>query len=206
MSISKLCIAIGLLVFVLQTGNAIGQTSMPSGDDVAMKGIDRLRLDLIDSFNKGDVDRLLSHVDTNAVVTWQNGEVCHGPEAVRAYYNKMIKGDHPIVAKLSTDPVVEDRHIYGDWAVSAGNLHDTYELTDGSTFKFDSHFTVTIAKRGDGWKIVSFHASVNAFENPILAIVAKKTATWVGLGAGIAGLVVGFVAAKLLSRRKRAAP
>ena len=206
MSISKLRIAIGLLVLVVQSVNAMGQTSMPSGDDVAMKRIDRLRLDLIDSFNKGDVDRLLSHVDANAVVTWQNGEVCHGPEAVRAYYNKMMKSDHPIVAKLSTDPVVEDRHIYGDWAVSAGNLHDAYELTDGSTFKFDSHFTATIAKRGDDWKIVSFHASVNAFENPILAMVAKKTATWVGLGAGIAGLVVGFAVSKLLSRRKRTAP
>ena len=29
---------------------------------------------------------------------------------------------------------VDDRHVYGDWAVSWGNLHDQYMLTDGTTF------------------------------------------------------------------------
>jgi hypothetical protein len=40
--------------------------------------ITKLREGLVDSFNHGDIDRLLTFLDTNAVVTWQNGEVCEG--------------------------------------------------------------------------------------------------------------------------------
>lgn len=196
---------IALTVLIALSSHSQAQTTQAVTDVDPLIAIGQLRAELTDSFNKGDVDRLLSHVDPNAVVTWQNGEVCHGPDEVRAYYNKMIKSDHPIVAKLTTDPVVEDRHIYGDWAVSAGNLHDAYMLNDGSTFTLNSHFTATIARRGDAWKIVSFHASVNAFDNPILSVVARKVGLWAGIGGAVAGVVLGLVISSLI-RRKRTSP
>jgi ketosteroid isomerase-like protein len=179
-----------------------GQATQPLTEPDPLTAIGQMRTELIDSFNKGDVERLLSHVDPDVIATWQNGEVCHGTDAVRVYYNKMMKSDHPVVAKLSINPEVTGRQLNGNWAVSWGNLHDEYVLTDGSEFKFNSNFTATIARRGDEWKIVSFHASVNAFDNPILGMAVKKTAAWVGAGAGVGGVLIGVLATLVLRRRK----
>jgi ketosteroid isomerase-like protein len=179
-----------------------GQTTQSLTEPDPLKAIGLMRAELIDSFNKSDIDRLLSHVDPDVIATWQNGEVCHGPDAVRAYYNKMMKTDHPVVARLSINPAVEGRQLNGDWAVSWGNLHDEYVLSDDSRFKLNSNFTATIARRGEVWKVVSFHASVNAFDNPVLGMVAKKTAVWTGAGAGAGGLLLGVVATLVVRRRK----
>jgi len=170
-----------------------------------MQAINLLRQELIDSFNAGDVDRLLSHLDPDVVVTWQNAEVCRGPEAVRAYYNRMMTGPDRIVAKVSANPTVDDRHIYdGTWAVSWGNMHDEFVLTDGKAFRFDSRFTATIARRGEAWKVTSFHASINAFDNPILKIVGRKTGTWGAVAGGVIGLVIGIIVGRVLGRRRGA--
>jgi len=193
---------LAIALVLATTSAARAQTTQPVTEPDPMKAINQLRTELVDAFNNGDVDRLVSHLDPDAVVTWQNGEVSRGPDGVKQYYNRMMTGPNKIVAKLSASPVVDDRHIYGDWAVSWGNLHDEYELTDGSKFKFDSRFTATIVRRGEEWKITSFHASVNAFNNPILAIAERKAATWSGAIAGVVGLVVGVLVAALLGRRK----
>jgi len=182
---------------------AHGQVTQGVTEPDALKAINLLRTELVDSFNKGDVNRLLSHLDPDVVVTWQNGEVCRGPQAVKAYHERMMSGPNHIVAKLSTNPVVDDRHVYGDWAVSWGNLHDDYELNDGSKFKFDSRFTATIARRGNEWKVTSFHASVNAFDNPILSVAERKAATWVGVVGAVAGLVVGGAIGWTMGGRKK---
>src|SRR5215467_820833 len=167
--------------------------------------ITRLREGLIDSFNKGDIDRLLTFLDTNAVVTWQNGEVCEGTAAVKAYYDKMMKGDHPVVSKVTSEPKVLGRHIQGDWAVSWGELNDHFLLSDGRDLPLNSHFTATIAKRGDVWKVSAFHASVNAFNNPITAIAVKKISLVAGIGGIITGVIVGLVIASVFRRAKNPA-
>jgi len=192
-------VAIGLVIWA-SVGEA--QTAPVTQPD-ALKAIHLLRGELVDAFNKADVDRLLSHLDPDVVATWQNGEVTRGPQGVRAYYDKMMTGPNRIVSKLVVNPEVQDRHIYDSWAVSWGNLHDEYVLTDGTAFKFDSRFTATIARRGDVWKVTSFHASVNAFDNPVLGAVGKKVGTWAGVGGAAVGLVLGILIGLLIKRRKQ---
>jgi ketosteroid isomerase-like protein len=179
--------------------------TQPITDPNPTRAIGLLRAELVDAFNKGELDRLLSHLDPDVVVTWQNAEVCRGPQAVRAFYERMLVGPDRVVRRISANPTVDDRHVYdGAWAVSWGNMHDEFELNDGSTFRFDSRFTATIARRGEAWKVVAFHASVNAFDNPILGIAAKKAGTWAGIiGAGV-GAVVGAIVGVLAGRRRRA--
>src|SRR4051812_98418 len=178
-----LLLAIVLPMFAARASAQAAPTTAPSEAaavkvDDPTQAITQLRQELIDSFNKGDLDRVLSHLDPDVVITWQNGEVCRGPGEVRAYYDKMMKGPDRRVDKVSADPKVDDRHVYGDWAVSWGSMNDTFVLTDGSKLAFNSRFTATIAKRGDVWKVTSFHVSVNAFDNPILGYAAKKAGTW----------------------------
>src|SRR5688572_33484777 len=72
----------------------------------ATAAITQLREGLIDSFVKADIDRLLTFLDPDVVVTWQNAEVCRGPEAVRAYYQRMMTGPSRVVREVKASPEV----------------------------------------------------------------------------------------------------
>ena len=192
------------MLLVLAQAAAWGQTNGVPATVDPNEAITRLRDGLIDSFNKGDVDRLLTHLDTNVVVTWQNAEVSQGREGVREYYNRMMRGEQPVVREVSAKPEVSGRHVYGDWAVSWGKMNDIFKLTDGSEFAFDSRFTAIIARRGDVWQVTAFHASVNAFENQVLTTAMKKVGTMVALVGGIGGIIIGFVLARIFSRKRNA--
>ena len=176
------------LVFVAMASSAQIKTPSIGADTEA--AITRLREGLIDSFNHQDIDRLLTYLDTNAVVTWQNGEVCEGAEAIKAYYERMMKGDHPVVAKVTSNPEVLGRHFQGDWEIAWGNLNYNFVLTDGRVLPLNSHFTATVVHRGDKWLVAAFHVSVNAFDNPVMSLAVKKVAQptgFIGLAAGVVG-------------------
>ena len=96
---TKLFIVLALTIVLLP---AMAQPEAASTE--ADQAITQLREGLVNSFNQGDIDRLLTFLDTNAVVTWQNGEVCEGTAAVKAYYDRMMKGDRPVVSKVTSDP------------------------------------------------------------------------------------------------------
>lgn len=183
----------------------VAPAQVTPADAEADQAIIKLREGLVDSFNHGDMDRLLTHLDTNAVVTWQNGEVCEGPAAVKAYYERMMKGDHPVVSKVSADPKVLGRHGQGDWAVSWGNLNDQFVLTDGRELPLNSRFTATVVKRGDRWVVSAFHVSVNAFDNPIMALAINKSLKIAGVGGLVLGAIVGAVIVRMLRKRNSAA-
>lgn len=181
-----------LIAFILLVATAVPAFCQSSTDEVGA-AITQLRDGLVTSFRKSDIDGMLTHLAPDVVVTWQNGEVCRGPEAVRAFYARMMTGDKRVVREVKSEPEVLGRQVYGDWAVSWGNLHDHFILTDGSDLPFNSVFTATIAKRGDRWMVTAFHVSVNAFENPVLGTAVKKTALWSGIGAGILGVLGGLL-------------
>ena len=196
-----------LIIWILLALAVPGFCQSPSAanTDEAAAAIARLREGLVTSFTKGDIDGLLAFLDPDVVVTWQNGEICRGPDAVRAFYARTMTGDKRVVREIKSEPEVLGRHVYGDWAVSWGNLHDHFVLADGSDLPFNSVFTATIAKRGDRWLVTAFHTSVNVFDNPVLTLATRKTALWVGLSGGAAGLLLGVVGARLLGRKKDAA-
>jgi ketosteroid isomerase-like protein len=182
-----------------------GASAPPLANLDASAAITQLREGLIDSFVKADVDQLLTFLDPDVVVTWQNAEVCRGPEAVRAYYQRMMTGPNRIVREVKASPEVIGRNVYDDWAISWGNLRDHFVLTDGSDLPFNTVFTATIAKRGDRWLVRGFHASVNAFDNPVLGVAIKKTAWRVGVGALATGLLIGLVIGRMLRRKPASA-
>lgn len=199
----KKILIIPAFVFLIRMAQA--QINAPPIDPAVDKAITHLREGLVDSFNHGDIDKLLTFLDTNAVVTWQNGEVCPGAAAVKAYYVRMMKGDHPVVSKVTSNPKVLGRLYQGDWAVSWGELNDTFVLTDGRELPLNSKFTATIARRGDQWLVAAFHVSVNAFDNPITAVAVKKVLIIAGIAGLVAGLLAGMVLMRLLRGPKSSA-
>jgi hypothetical protein len=87
--------------------------------------------------------------------------------------------------------------------VSTGNLHDYFILNDGSELPFNTLFTATIARRGDRWLVTAFHASVNVFNNPVLALATRKVGMWAAIGGGIVGVIAGLFIGRIAHRRRR---
>lgn len=170
-------------------------------DDVSAQ-IASMRDGMVDAFNKGDLDRLLSHATPDVVVTWQNAEVSHGAAEVRAYHTKMMSGDNRIVKSVTASPVVEGRNVHGDWAVSWGAMNDRFILTDGRDLALNSRFSAVLVKSENAWKVHEIHLSTDAFGGAIVRAAVTTTAKWTGLAAGSGGIVIGLVAGKAWGRRK----
>jgi uncharacterized protein (TIGR02246 family) len=177
------------------------QEGKPAEDPVHEE-LRALRRDLVEAVNQNDLDRLLARLDKDVVVTWLNGEVSSGPEGVRAYYDKMMKGEKRIVDSITIDPTVDElTHLYGDTGVVYGSSQDHFTLTDGQDFVVPSRWSATVVKKNGKWLIANFHASTNMFDNPVLDTALKRTARLVGAVAAIAGLFLGLVLARFLRRR-----
>lgn len=164
-----------------------------------------LRDGLIEATNSSNMDALASYLHKNVVVTWQDGTVSVGPDAVREYLTRMRSGPNPIVKNFHTNPTVDAlTTLYGDdTGVAYGSSKDHFELNDGRDFDLLTRWSVTLVKEGGRWLVASFHASTDMFDNPILD-VAKRAVTTIGLAAFAAGIVIGLIASALFRRRRPA--
>lgn len=172
--------------------------------DPAHDELRKLRDAILAAYEKEDLEAMLAQLHPNVVVTWQNGEVSRGPKGVREFYERMMKGDKPVVSSIKSKVVIDELAILhgGDTAIAFGGLSDDYALTGGMSFHLDSRFTATAVKEGDRWVLASYHASAGLFDNPLLSAAKaglKKTAGVAGLGGLILGAVLGMV---LANRRK----
>jgi uncharacterized protein (TIGR02246 family) len=175
-------------------------------EDPAHEELRRMKRQLVEASNKGDFDRVLTLLDQNVIVTWQNGEVSRGPNQVKAYLERMTKGPNRIVDRFETNPEVADlTHLYGDTGVAYGDSRDLFVLTDGREFVVPTRWSATVVKKDGRWLIANFHASANMFDNPVLGLAVRRTAMWVGGGAVVVGLIVGFLFGRLIRRRAAAA-
>src|SRR5260221_395215 len=60
-----------------------------AAEDPAHNELRALRTEIIDAITKGDFDRVVLHVHTNVVVTWQNNEVCRGHKGLSEFFHRM---------------------------------------------------------------------------------------------------------------------
>jgi len=175
----------------------------PSKDEAVHNELRALRDGMLDAISKGDIDRQLTYLHPNVVVTWENAEVSRGREGVRAYLNRMLSGPNKAVAGYSVDLTADELTILygGDTGVSFGKAIEHFKLASGSDFDNPARWSATLVKEGDKWLVAGLHASSNLFDNPLLAI--QRKITWVAAGVCLlAGLVLGFLIGRI---RKRAA-
>jgi ketosteroid isomerase-like protein len=185
--ISVPCLAVLLATLVGVSG---GQPA----EDPAHAELRALRDDLVDALNKRDMTRLLQHLHPDVVVTWQNAEVSRKPEGVKAYISRMTEGAGRLVDEFTATPTVDELTIlHGpDMGVAFGSSRDRFKLTSGLTLDVNSRWTATVVRHEGRWKIAAFHASVNLFDNPLLA-AAKRNLWGVGAAAAVAGTLVGML-------------
>ena len=194
-------LSIGIVVLSLTPTIAAAQPAQ--AEDPAHAELRALRDDMVDAVAKRDTPRLLSHLHPNVVVTWQNAEVSRGHDGVRAYLDRMLQGDSRVVDRFTTQPTVDELTILygGDAGVAFGSSSDHFELHNGPAFDLSSRWTATLVKDGGAWKVAAFHASTNLFDNPVTQ-TARRYLIWTGIGALVAGLLLGAILMRLMRGRR----
>lgn len=156
---------------------------------------------MLDAIKKGDIERELSYLHPNVVVTWQNAEVSRGRDGVRAYLNRMLNGPSKVVSDYGLDLNVDElTTLYGgDAGISFGTTRERFGLVGDTSLDYPGRWSATMVKEDGKWLIASLHASTNLFENPFLVSMRRLAyiATAVAL---VAGLLVGF----FVGRRRKA--
>jgi ketosteroid isomerase-like protein len=212
-----ICLILGLLcatVGAQTSATAPAPAAALSADvEATHAALRALRESLLDAWKHRDMDALLTHVDPNVVVTWQNGEVSRGPEGIRKFYNEVMVGPDRLISDISSTLTVDELSIlHGDnTAIAFGSIHDDLTLSrsitraavlgSGDKFSMDSRWTATVVKKDGQWKLASYHVSVDAFANSILSkaiSAAKQTAVI----AGIVGLLLGTIVTWIFMRRR----
>ena len=190
------------MVFLCIAALPVLSQAPPPKDEAVHNELRALRDGLVDAINKGDIERQLTYLHPNVVVTALNGEVSRGHEGVRTYFLKMTTGPQRVVESFHCEVTVDELTIlYGaDTGIAFGSAVQSYKLTDGLKLDVKTRWTATLVKEHDRWLIASLHASANLFDNPLLAMT-KRTAYWAG---GIC-LVVGLIAGFAIGRRRKGA-
>lgn len=171
-------------------------------DEATHVALRQLKATMEKALNARDLDTIVANVHPSVVFTTMNGDVCRGPEQIRAYFHKMLDAPGHIVKDVKVSFEVDElTTLYGgDTGVAYGSSKDHYELTDGKTFDIRGRWTCTMVKNGDRWVISAFHYSTDVFRNPI--VDRYRSAMWqVGAGAAAAALLVGLLLGRMLRRR-----
>ena len=185
---------IAALFLLCLTTPAFAQSTPPPTDEATHQQLRTLLAGMKDAINKGDIDRELTFLHPNVVVTWHNAEVSRGRDGVRAYLNRMLSGPDKAVAGYTADVEPDELTIlYGGMTgISFGSATEHFKLTNGKTLDLPSRWSATLVKDGDKWLIASLHASDNLFDNPLLAM-SKRMAYFGGAGALVFGLLIGLI-------------
>ncbi|HYI12878.1 MAG TPA: nuclear transport factor 2 family protein [Thermoanaerobaculia bacterium] len=174
-------------------------------DAAVHNALRQLKATMEKALNERDLDTIVANVDPNVVFTTMNGDVCRGPNEIRAYFDKMLRAPGHIVKDVKVSFEVDRlTTLYGgDTGIAVGSSKDHYELNDGQTFDIAGRWTCTMVRSGDRWVVSAFHYSADIFRNPIVDRY-KKAITQAGAAAGMAALVIGLVVGWFLARRRTA--
>lgn len=199
-----------LVVTLLSIGTLSMRPSLCFGEEIQNVSIDNntdrqlaeLRGGLLAAFKGRDIERMLTFVTPDVIVTWQNAEVSHGKEELKAFIEGMIVGPQSVVSEVDGDPLVEGRKIYENQIISYGHMNDAFTLrATGQKLPFDSRFSALIVRENGRLLLSGLHLSVNAFNNPILS-AQVGTFKMIAIGAGIAALLVGFLLGRRFGRKR----
>ena len=201
LSIAVLCLSLAPAVLA-QTAAAPQTMAPPPDEDAIHNEIRAIRDEIRAAIEKGDFDAIVPHLHPNVVFTPMNNDVCRGPEEVRAYFNRMLKGPDAVLKGIRFDMKVDRlTDLYGDTGLAFGDMDAVYTMRNGIELPVATRWTCALVRQDGRWKIAAFQASPDAFDNPIL-LQKSRAASFRGAGiGGVVGLLVGLILAIPLRRR-----
>lgn len=185
---------LAVLALLLPAAPTVHAQTAPVPEDPAHAEIRALRDALLDGFNRADPDALLPHLAPEFTATWPTAAVSRAPAGVRRFFDEMTQ-NNPIrsvhVDRLEVDGPAR-LHADGQAATALGSLDETFVFKNGRRMSMPCRWTATLTRPGGRWQLLTFHASTNVFDNPVLMQARAWTAGIVGAFAAIGGLLAGF--------------
>ena len=200
-------LARALIAVFFLPASLLAQTDPPAGgsqaDQEAIHNeLRAFRDGLLDSVSKQDVNKMLSFLTRDVVVTWQNSEVIRGHEGVSEYFERVQGGTEKVFLGYLVPPTPDDLTILYDnrTGISFGNNTGRY-MVAGREIQMRNRWTATLVKQGDRWLAASYHVSTDVLDNPVLD-AAKSMMVWGITIAFLVGLAGALIVAKLLAKKK----
>lgn len=203
--IVHLSLLLGLWTAVAFSQDAAGP--VPSNDGPPHDAIRELRDALIAAVNGKDIDTLTSLLHEDVILTAQDGDelaTIRGRDGVRDYIDRLLTGPDAKVKEMTVRPVVDDLTIlHGeDTGIAYGRSTDDYTMMDGSEFTLEPRWSATVIKGDDGnWLLGNLHVSSNLFDNPVVDAL-KRYLLFTGIAAGLGGVLIGYLGARLIGRSR----
>lgn len=188
-------------------------TTASSDANAVHQELRRLRDEVMAAWQRRDIDGVLAHVDPDIVVTWQNGEVNRGPDAIRRFYKEMFEDKDSVLSNMVSTLTVDDLSIlHGpDTAIAFGSIRDEFTfkrglasataIGAGTTFALTSRWTATLVRKAGAWKLASYHVSANVFSNPVQDMAIKASGRIAAIVGFVAGAIITSLIAWWLGRR-----
>lgn len=182
--------------FGLQTALSSAQSDVPMDPDhVELRALGK---GLIDGIEKGDMDLIEPLLHPNVVVTWQDGQVCKGPAAIRKFYADMAAKSKKTFQGYKVRPTADEPTIlYSNATAGVVYGHNVGRFfLMGKEFEMPNRWTATMVKENGKWLLASYHVSMNVLDNPLLNTVKNVAIIGVVLGAVAGALIMWVVARK----------
>lgn len=187
-----------------QEAATVDTQSQASVDSKAIDAeLDKFRDELFHAFNTGDYPAMLEkYCHKDIIATWQDGTTSEGHAGVIAEFDKLKQ----FINKMTVDATTDKRLILndGNLVISSGEMKDHYVLGRGPSVNLNSRWSATLVNDNDRWLLASFSASTNAFDNEVVSLYLTSQKYTVSAAAGLVGIGLGFVLARVMSRRSKA--
>jgi|SRR5262245_15517300 len=154
-----------------------------------------------EAMNSRNIDSMAPLFHNRFSITTVDQQVFTNLNDFKTYFNGLFTGDKAPLKSIMFNPTADalTEFVGADIGFVHGASTDTYAFADGDTRVMTSRWTATLYKDNGKWKILNVHIGANLFDNPVITAL-KSWVYKVGVGAGIAGLLLGFVFARLTRR------
>ena len=150
---------------------------------------------------ENDPALLKPHLDADFTGVMVTGEQVATLDSIDAYWQKIQKllgegGSYSV-----TVHVAEKSLISGDLAIAYGTNDDVAVTGRGKKYEFTSTWTVVCRKRAGQWRILRLQGTMDPVGNVFVKTAISSVRNITAVIAAIAGLLLGWLAHRALSRR-----
>lgn len=194
-------VILGIFVSMLLCGQALAQQD--AGTEADHTALRSLKEQAVKAVNTRDYDLARSLLREPFMATVITQDSFTDFEKLKTYFEGLYTRTFLRMKSISMSAEADElSQIYtGTFALTRGSTKERYELADGRAFDMDGRWTAVSMKENGAWKVVAVHTGTNFLDNPVLAAI-QGSVTKFGAGGLALGLLIGFIAGWLVTRRR----
>jgi len=202
-NLQQFCLATILCLCLGGSIRALAADDNRVADHAALRA---LRDKVAQAIDKQDIKALSSCFAREFAFTTVNQTTLTNAVQMEDFFDRMFRSSDALVTSLKTEPQADipTRFVDANTGVCYGSSKDTYTMKSGKVVEMNVRWSATVVKENGEWKVAIAHVGTDFLDNPVLDGM-KQFAKLVGVGAGIGGLVAGFLIGRFLGRGKRTA-